>query len=100
MFHPPSPPTDRVSAFFTRIDAQLAATPDIGMRGVFLNGQISRWERLNELLLRWASGELSGPNPVGNGATVWDVTQTLGGLYQRLTDVQQDARNQIKEAAL
>jgi len=66
MFHPSAQPSDKVAAFFERVDAHLAATHDIGMRGVFLNGHIERCD----LLLRWASGELAGPNPVGDGATV------------------------------
>ena len=94
------PPTDHVAAYFVRIDAHLAATHDVGMRGVFLNGQLERWERLNALLLRWASGELTGPNPVGPGATAWDVSATITGLHTRLARVEQAARDQIAEAAL
>ena len=103
MFHPcqsAPPPADRVAAFLARIDAQLAATHDVGMRGVFLNGQLERWERLNALLLRWASGEIGGPNPVGPGATAWDVSATITGLHTRLARVEQAARDQIAEVAL
>ena len=102
MFHPSQsapPPADRVAAFFARIDAQLAATADNGAKATFLNHQITKWERLNTLLLRWASGELTGPNPVGPGATAWDVHMTITGLHTRLARVEQAARDQIAEAA-
>ena len=94
------PPADRVASFLARIDAQLAATPDNGAKASFLNGQITKWERLAELLLRWASGELTGPNPVGEGATAWQVGDTISGLCIRLARVEQAARDQIAEAAL
>ena len=93
-------PSEHIAAYFARVDAQLDATTDNGARAVFLNGQIERWERLLTLLLRWASGGLTGPNPVGPGANAWDVTETITGLCQRLARVEQAARDQIREAAL
>jgi hypothetical protein len=100
MLHPSAPPADHVAAYLAQVDARLAATPDVGMRGVFLNGQIERWERLNALLLRWAEGQLTGPSPVGPGATAWEVGETITGLCTRLARVEQAARDQIAEAAL
>jgi hypothetical protein len=102
MLHPSQPaaptPADHIAAYLARVDAQLAATVDNGARATFLNGQLERWERLLALLLRWASGGLTGPNPVGPGATSWDVTETITGLCQRLARVEQAARDQIRES--
>lgn len=93
-------PTDHVAAFLARVDDQLDSITDNGFKAVLLNRQIDRWEYLRDLLSRWASGEISGPNPVGTGATLWDVERTVFELYQRLARVEQAARQQIAEAAL
>ena len=102
MFNPSQPaalpPADHIAAYFARVDAQLAATTDNGAKAVLLNTQIERWERRMALLMRWAAGKLSGPNPVGPGATSWDVTETITGLCQRLARVEQAARDQIRES--
>ena len=103
MFHPSQsapPPADRVAAFLVRIDAQLDATPDNGARATFLNHQITKWENLMQRLLAWSQDLYRGPNPVGEGATAWDVHMTITGLHTRLARVEQAARDQIAEAAL
>ena len=87
MFHPSAQPADRVAAFLARVDAQLAATVDNGARATFLNGQIERWERLLSRLFWWAEAGTPGPNPVGPGATAWDVSMTITGLHTRLARV-------------
>jgi hypothetical protein len=93
-------PAERVAAYLARLDGQLDATDDAGFRGTLINHQIDRWERLHALLLRWSSGEIGGPNPVAEGATVWELNETITGLHTRLARVEQAARDQIAEAAL
>lgn len=86
------PAADPVTAYLARLDAALAAEPDHGYRAAHLASQIDRWNDLSARFAEWAASDTTAPNPVAPGATAFQVTRTLTGLYQRQQMMDAEAR--------
>lgn len=85
----------RIAGYFDRLDAQLANEADHGYRAALLAGQIDAWESRFQRLQEWAANPQGRPNPLGEGATVWDVESTLSGLYARQQAMGAEARLRV-----
>ena len=80
---------DAVQDYFDRITNELSNISGLSAIDL-LNKQIEKWEHYRYLMLQWAAYDCKGPNPLGKGATIWDVDTTLTWLFQQ-------QRNLIRE---
>jgi hypothetical protein len=84
----------RLAGYVRRLDQSLETMPDPGYRATYLNGILENWEARRVALATWAARSLGddSPNPVAEGATVFDVDDTIAAVTRRLRQCEAEAR--------
>ena len=75
----------RISDYFVKLDRTLNSMSDRGYRACRLNHELDFWERKGRALTAWLDNGLTTANPAWPGARPEDISEIVGGLYNRLT---------------
>lgn len=87
-----------VDEYFSNTDRRLNQIPDEGHKAAFINDELSKWEKAEDRLARWAARDDGSPNPFSPPLDAFQIASIICGLNTRLCALQDRVRAAITAA--